>query len=90
MQGVTAALAGVAALLAIGAFLGQQQLTDRQAAGAQRVLDSLAAESSVLDEKWQQGDVPATLLQAEQEHIAEESSQAAEQLGELSQGDGDG
>lgn len=90
MQAATVALAGIAALLAIGAFLGQQHLADRQAAGAQRVLDSLGAESSVLEEKWRQGEVPATLLQAEQEHIADESSQAAEQLSALSQEGGDG
>jgi hypothetical protein len=61
----------------------QEGLTGRQIAGAQRVLHSLHAETTVLDEQWRKGALPAKALKAEQEHIEEETEQQNAQLAGL-------
>jgi hypothetical protein len=80
---VTGALVSVAVVLSILAYLAGQQLTDAQIKGAERVLSSLNAEKTVLEEKWKDGDVPAALLNAEEEHIDEEASQQSQELSQL-------
>jgi hypothetical protein len=70
-------------LLAGIAWRTQEGLTDRQIAGAQRVLQSLGAETRVLEEQWRKGALPAKTLQAEQEHIQEETAQQTAQLADL-------
>jgi hypothetical protein len=80
---VTLVSAGAAALLSALGFLINQELSDRKIAGTQRVLDSLSAESSALEQQWQAGQLPAMVLDVEGQNIAEEASQASEQLGQL-------
>lgn len=85
---VTIALVVLTMLLAGAAWWVQQGLTDRQIAGGERVLQSLAAESKVLEQQWRSGAFPARSLQAEQSHIDDESEQQQAQLAELRQSHG--
>jgi hypothetical protein len=80
----TLGFAVLAALLGVGAWLLERGLTDRQIAGTVRVLGSLDTEASVFEQLWSQGDVPATMQQAEQAHIDEEQEQQTGQLADLS------
>lgn len=80
---VTIGLVVLTLLLAGAAWMVQQGLTDRQIAGSERVLQSLAAEARVLDQQWREGAFPARSLQAEQAHIDDESEQQRKQLAEL-------
>jgi hypothetical protein len=85
---VTIALVVLTMLLAGVAWWGQQSLTDRQIAGGERVLQSLATESKVLEQRWREGGFPARSLEAEQSHIDDESEQQESQLAELRQSHG--
>ena len=71
------------ALMAGAAYFVQSGLTGRQIDGAKRVLTSLDAESEEFEKHWSLGEVPAKMLQAEQEHIDDESQQQQSQLSQL-------
>src|SRR4051812_32370119 len=73
----------VVVVLVAAAWFVETRLTDRQIAGTQRVLQSLHAESGVLEERWRNGELPAVMLRAEQEHIEDEQKQQQAQLADL-------
>jgi hypothetical protein len=85
-----AGLTLIAALMAGGAFLVQLSFSERQVAGAQRVLKSLDGESAELQRHWSLGEVPAKMLQAEQGHIDDEKQQQQLLLNQLKKSAGNG
>jgi len=86
VERITLALVVVGALLSGLAWLFEAGSSDRQIAGVQRVIASLAAEARVLQQQWQSGKLPALTLQAETEHIEDERDQQETQLAELTKG----
>lgn len=74
---------GTTVLLSGIAYIVGQSLVSRQIAGTERILGSLARESTALEQQWRAGELPAAVLQVEQQNISEESSRASEQLDEL-------
>jgi hypothetical protein len=74
---------GVTLLLSGITYFVSQNLVSRQIAGTVRVLNSLGRESTALDKQWRAGELPAAVLQTEQQNISEESSRASEELDQL-------
>jgi hypothetical protein len=81
-------LAGLVVLTVVmagAAYFVQSGLTGRQIDGVKRVLASFDAESAELEKHWSLGEVPAEMVQAEQEHIDDETQQQQSQLSQLEQ-----
>jgi hypothetical protein len=86
----TFGLASLAVLLTGTAWLVQGLLVDRQLAGVRRVIQSLDAEASILNEQWRSGALPAETLQAEEQHIGDELEQQKAQFSQLEEALGSG
>jgi hypothetical protein len=82
-------LGGLVVVLSGLAFWLSQNLPDRQQMALKRVLASLAAEKTVLEQHWAAGTVPASLLTVESKHIDEESDTTSQELQQLKESAGD-
>jgi hypothetical protein len=83
MWGATVFLTIFTLVLSLFAFIGQSGLISSQIQGAEEVVASLKAEATVLDQQAALGKVPLAFLQAEKQHIADQTSEETDQLESL-------